>query len=115
MKKSIAGKLFVPFFGAFLCLTLASAQAATLGDPSAGQAYARTHCASCHSIEADGDTSPVDEATPLQAIADTGGMTRTALYVFFRTPHSTMPNLIVRGDDVDNIIAYILSLKRTKP
>ena len=115
MKESIAGKLAVPIVGAFLSLGLASAQAATLGDPAAGQAYARTHCSSCHSIESDGNTSPVDEATPLQAIADTGGMTRTALLVFFRSPHSTMPNLIVRGDDVDNIIAYILSLKGTKP
>ena len=114
MKNSIAGKHFVPVIGAFFCMALASAQAATLGDPKAGQAYAQTHCASCHSIVPTGNTSPVDAATPFQMIADTGGMTRTALFVFFRSPHPTMPNLIIRGDDVDNIIAYILSLKTTK-
>ena len=58
--------------------------------------------------------SPVDAATPFQVIANTGGMTRTALYVFFRTPHTTMPNLVVQGDDLDNVIAYILSLKTAK-
>lgn len=96
------------------CIAMASASAATLGDPKAGRAYAKEQCASCHSIVPDGNTSPVDEATPFQAIADTGGINRTALIVFFRTPHRTMPNLIVRGDDADNIIAYILSLRKPK-
>jgi mono/diheme cytochrome c family protein len=115
MKNSTATKLFALVFGASLSMALASAQAATLGDPKAGQEFAQTHCASCHSIEPDGNKSPVNEATPFQAVADTGGITRTALIVFFRSPHVTMPNLIVRGDDVDNVIAYILSLKKKKP
>lgn len=114
MKNSIAGKLFVSLISAFGCLTLSSADAATLGDPKAGRTYAQTHCVSCHSIVPDGNTSPVNAATPFQMIADTGGMTRTALFVFFRSPHPTMPNLVVRGDDVDNTIAYILSLKTAK-
>ena len=100
--------------GVGCCIAMASAGAATLGDPKAGRAYAQEQCASCHSIVPDGNTSPVDKATPFQAIADTGGMTRTALVVFFRTPHRTMPNLIIRGDDADNIIAYILSLRTAK-
>ena len=113
MRNSIAANLFVSVISAFGCFTLASADAATLGDPKAGRAYAQTHCVSCHSIAPDGNTSPVNGATPFQRIADTGGMTRTALFVFFRSPHPTMPNLVVRGDDVDNIIGYILSLKST--
>ena len=100
--------------GALGCMTLASAQAATLGNPETGKAYAQTHCVSCHSIVRDGNSSPVTAATPFQAVANTAGITRTALYVFFRSPHPTMPNLIIKGDDLDNIIAYILSLKTTK-
>lgn len=100
--------------GVACCSATAPASAATLGDPKAGRTYAEEQCASCHSIVPDGNTSPVREATPFQAIADTGGMTRTALVVFFRTPHKTMPNLVVRGDDADNIIAYILSLRAAK-
>lgn len=94
---------------ALLCLS--PAEAATLGNVEAGQHYAKTQCAQCHSIVPDGNTSPNASAPPFQAIADTKGMTRTALFVFFRSPHATMPNLIVRGDDLDNVIAYILSLK----
>ena len=114
MNKSVIRKIFIPALSAFALLAHSPANAATLGDPKAGQAYAQTHCASCHSIVPNGNTSPVDEATPFQKIADTGGMTRTALFVFFRSPHPTMPNLIVQGDDADNIIAYILSLKSSK-
>ena len=114
MRNSVVGKLFVSILSAYGCLTLASADAATLGDPKAGQVYAQTHCVSCHSIVPNGNTSPVTAATPFQTISDTGGMTRTALFVFFRSPHPTMPNLVVRGDDIDNIIAYILSLKTAK-
>jgi mono/diheme cytochrome c family protein len=86
-------------------------QAANLGNVETGRTYVQTHCASCHSIAPGAESSPVGAATPFQAIADTGGMNRTALYVFFRTPHPNMPNLVVDGDDLDNVIAYILSLK----
>jgi hypothetical protein len=38
-------------------------------------------------------------------------MTRLALKVFLQSPHASMPNLMVGGEDADNVIAYILSLK----
>ena len=98
---------------AFGCMALESVQAATLGDPEKGKIYAQTHCVSCHSIVRDGNSSPVAAATPFQKFADTAGITRTALFVFFRSPHPTMPNLVIKGDHLDNIIAYILSLKTT--
>lgn len=114
MRTSFVGKFLVPVLCVLGFLVTVSAHAATLGNPKAGHAYAQFHCAACHSIVPNGNTSPVDAATPFQMIADTGGITRTALFVFFRSPHPTMPNLIVGGDDVDNIIAYILSLKSAK-
>lgn len=108
-------KRLMLFVGVLACIAAASAEAAKLGDPKTGQVYAQTHCAGCHSISRGGSESAVAAATPFQMIADTGGITRTALYVFFRTPHPTMPNLIVKDDDLDNVIAYILSLKTDKP
>ncbi len=114
MKKSNIGKYSGLASGILFCLATVPAEAATLGNPKSGRLYAQAQCASCHSIVPSGNTSPVGAATPFQAIADTSGMTRTALFVFFRSPHPTMPNLIIRGDDVDNIIAYILSLKTAK-
>lgn len=115
MKVINAVKSFGLVIGALSYVALTPVEAATLGEPKTGKAYAQSHCASCHSIVRDGNTSAVEAATPFQAIANTAGMTRTALYVFFRSPHPTMPNLIVQGDNLDNIIAYILSLKTPKP
>lgn len=114
MRLSIPPQSVIVAVGVLFWMVHVSAHAATLGDPKAGEAYARGHCQSCHSVVRDGNTSAINAATPLQVIANTGGITRTALYVFFRTSHPRMPNLIVKGDDLDNIIAYILSLKTTK-
>jgi hypothetical protein len=38
-------------------------------------------------------------------------MTRTALAVLLRTPHKTMPNLIVPADGVDDLAAYLDTLR----
>ena len=37
-----------------------------------------------------------------------------ALTVWFQSPHSNMPNLILEPSDRDDVIAYILSLRDTK-
>ncbi len=92
----------------------AGAAAAELGDAAEGLEYARQTCASCHAVGSAGGASPVREATPFVEIANASGINRRALIVFFRTPHPTMPNLIVTGDDADDVIAYILSLKHKR-
>src|SRR4029077_20371507 len=51
------------------------------------------------------------DATTCAAIANTKGVTRTALFAMLQTSHKEMPNLVIKGDDAQNIIAYILSLK----
>jgi len=103
--------------GSFLMLTCIAAStgsfADTIGDVSQGQSFAQKICSSCHAVLADQFLSPVAEATPFQKVADTPGMTRTALTVFFRTPHKKMPNLIISGTEADDVIAYILGLKRS--
>jgi hypothetical protein len=38
-------------------------------------------------------------------------MTATALRAALNTSHRTMPNLVIKDDDADSIIAYILSLR----
>jgi len=91
-----------------------SAMADTPGSIAKGRIYAQDVCANCHDIRQGRFDSPNAKATPFQDIADVGGMTRTALFVFFRTPHKSMPNLIIDGENADNVIAYILSLKGKK-
>ena len=37
-----------------------------------------------------------------------------ALYAFLRTSHRTMPNLILKSDDITNVVAYLLSLEDSR-
>jgi mono/diheme cytochrome c family protein len=80
-----------------------------VGDPQAGFEYAKQVCSVCHGISA--EKSPLPKATRFREVADRPGMTGTALAVWMRTSHPTMPNIIVEKQDMLNVIAYILSLK----
>jgi hypothetical protein len=44
-------------------------------------------------------------------VANTPGMTATALAISLTTAHRTMPNIVLDRQELDNIIAYITSLK----
>jgi mono/diheme cytochrome c family protein len=90
--------------------TRADAQADS-ADVGAGRKLAKTQCAQCHGVDADA-RSANPAAPTFETIANVPGMTATALTVALRTSHRSMPNLIIQPRDADNIIAYILSLKR---
>jgi mono/diheme cytochrome c family protein len=89
---------------------LASSVEAQTGDPKSGAAYAKQVCAKCHAIDRTG-ISPEPTAPSFKDVANTPGMTGTALTVWLTTSHPTMPNIIVEPHDMDNVIAFILSLK----
>jgi len=101
-----------------MLLTLAAqvctAQAQEIGDIRKGRVYAERVCADCHAVLPWQAVSPDVNATTFNSIANAPGMTATALAVWFRTPHPTMPNLVIEGEDMDNVIAYILSLRERK-
>jgi mono/diheme cytochrome c family protein len=88
-----------------------NATAREYGDPARGLTFAQKTCATCHAVRAEDLLSPVSEATSFVEVANTPGMTRIALTAFFQTPHPTMPNLVVAPQDMDDVIAYILTLK----
>ncbi len=50
-------------------------------------------------------------APPFQDVADDPAVTAIGLGVFFRSPHETMPDLILSRAETDNAIADILSLR----
>jgi mono/diheme cytochrome c family protein len=97
---------------AVVLFTSVTAAAEQPGGSRAGLAYARAHCAECHAVEASDDFSPELGAPQFANVANTPGMTERALAVWLQTSHPTMPNLIIAPDDRDNVIAYIMSLKR---
>jgi mono/diheme cytochrome c family protein len=88
--------------------------AAQLGSVETGRQYVQDVCSSCHAIKPGAEVSPVPEAPTFEQVANTPGMNERALMVFFRTPHASMPNLVITGDDADNVVAYIMSLKEKK-
>ncbi len=120
-------KLLAPALGAVLAVFCfgASGCVPNAGPPVAGDAsgdqraravargrvYAQQACASCHATDA-GQQSADPKAPTFEAIANTPGMTIKALKVWLRTPHPTMPNLVIDADQVDDLSAYIMSLEK---
>ncbi|MDP1584329.1 MAG: cytochrome c [Bradyrhizobium sp.] len=80
-------------------------------DIATGYRLADAWCKDCHSIEA--ATAGASSGPPdFTAIADRRSTTALSLKVFLQTNHPTMPNLILKPDESDSLINYILSLKR---
>jgi mono/diheme cytochrome c family protein len=81
-----------------------------IGDPQAGFEYVQATCAACHAIGE--EESPNPNAPSFKEAANTPGMTPTALIVWLQSAnHPAMPNIVIRGQDLRNVAAYILSLK----
>ena len=81
-----------------------------IGDPQVGFDYAHATCAACHAISE--EKSPVATAPRFKDVANTPGMTPTALMVWLQNAqHPTIPNLMIKGQELRNVAAYILSLK----
>jgi mono/diheme cytochrome c family protein len=81
-------------------------------DIAAGQAYAQKVCAACHAVLVNENMSPLAEAPTFQSVADTPGMTEMALTVWLQSSHPTMPNIVLKPDDLRNVVAYIHSLAK---
>ena len=83
------------------------------GVASFGRAYAEHACASCHAIAPSQLRSPNPNAPAFAAVADLPGMNSMALRAWLRTSHPTMPNLILTPARIDDLSAYMSTL-RTK-
>lgn len=103
-----------------LCiLHLAPAAAQQVGDPIAGFAVASEACAECHDVTpihgASRDLDPLPfeelEAKPFEEVANTPGVTAMALFAWMQSTHPTMPGIVLKKEELRNVVAYILSLK----
>ena len=90
------------------CACEASAQDA---DVAAGAAYAKQVCAPCHAVLPNQQISPLPQAPTFQKVANIPGMTEMSLSVWLQSSHPTMPNIILKQDDLRNVVAYIHSLE----
>jgi len=96
---------------ALFALAAASPAAAQAGDPTRGRTLAEQWCARCHAI-APGRTSPEAGIPSFMHMAADPENTRTALRQFITIPHFEMPPQSLTTAEIDDVIAYILSLRR---
>ncbi|MBR0661512.1 c-type cytochrome [Neoroseomonas oryzicola] len=82
------------------------------GDVRAGQRLATTWCANCHQIAVGGPGSANDAAPPFPAVAQMVSTTSMSLRVFLQSPHGNMPDYRLSREQIDDVVAYILSLRR---
>lgn len=100
------------FFLALALLAAAPAWAQEVGDPRAGRRMSETWCANCHRIAPDGPGPANDAAPAFAAIAAMPSTTELSLRAFLQSSHRNMPNYQLSLDQTDNVVAYILSLRR---
>jgi mono/diheme cytochrome c family protein len=82
------------------------------GDAARGAKLAGSVCAQCHAVRADQSHSPDPVAPSFANVAGWPGMTDRALRVWLQTSHPTMPSFMLKRRDRDDVVAYILSLRR---
>jgi mono/diheme cytochrome c family protein len=96
---------------ASLTFTIGNLRGQEIGNPNQGLRVAHTLCAECHLVDKLPGQSPNLIAPSFEHIANTPGMNSAALTAALRTSHESMPNIIIKGSDLSDVIAYILSLK----
>lgn len=84
------------------------------GDPEAGYAFAQQLCAQCHHVEADWVDLSESYAPPFVDIADNTQLSDMAIRVFLQTPHKEMPNFVLTQQQIDDVIAYIATLRQPR-
>ena len=80
------------------------------GNAASGRLYAINSCTECHSVEP--STKGVRFAPDFMAIAKLPSTNALSLKVFLRSTHDLMPDFILKPTETDDVVAYILSLKR---
>ena len=86
------------------------------GDIEAGLRRAKAVCAECHvvatGIGAGVGWSGTDGAPPFATIANALRRSESQIKAFLARPHGRMPDFVMTRREIDDLSAYILSLRR---
>jgi cytochrome c2 len=102
---------------AMFTVTMAAALAAMIDsakaqDIAAGHVFAREACNACHVVEFEQRAFRRFVIGPaFRDVANTPGMTATALQAFLTSSHPKMPNLTLAREEKADVVAYIRSLR----
>jgi mono/diheme cytochrome c family protein len=83
--------------------------AVAAGDVASGQVLAKTWCTGCHIVGSNGAGG--DSAPPFAAIANRPNLSPGALRAWLTDPHPPMPNLDLSRQQIDDVNAYLDSLR----
>ncbi len=89
-----------------------SAPALALDDPAAGKATAMKWCASCHLVEQGQATAPAAGVPSFAAIAAKPDQTADRIAGAIVAPHPPMPDLQLSRQQIADLAAYILTLRK---
>ena len=89
-------------------LVLSTAVPAGAFDVEAGRRMAEVWCSGCHIVDGDGTS---DVAPGFRQIANDPSKTPDRLRTWLANPHPPMPNFNLSRPEIDDIIAYLESLR----
>ncbi len=81
-------------------------------DQIAGHELALRWCSSCHLVDPTQQHQVSDAVPTFVAIAAMKSTTTASLRVFLATPHARMPDFALSGNNIADLSAYILSLRK---
>jgi cytochrome c len=79
-------------------------------DAGKGGQLARQWCANCHLI-GDERSGPIPQGPPSFRTIAQSGLTADQLRAFLSNPHGAMPNLSLTRSEIDDLVAYIGTLR----
>lgn len=97
-------------FGLALIATDAAAQ--EQGEAARGRVYAEQVCGECHAVGPEGGTVGIIDAASFRDIANKPGMSAMAIATWMQSEHTDMPHIVPEPDEINDVVAYIVSLKK---
>lgn len=98
---------------AALTLGFATTAFAQSGDPAAGKKATEFVCRNCHDVSgSEKPRNPPGGAPSFFEVAQKAETTEKSLHRFLTFPHGRMNIVQISGKEVDNVVAYIMSLRR---
>ena len=81
------------------------------GDVDEGHRLATVWCSGCHQVEQRAQATASDAIPSFRAVAAMPSTTSTSIRAFLSTTHTVMPNFELTNRQIDDVGAYILSLR----
>lgn len=110
MEKALMQPRLVGMLFGMMALFMTSAVQAQ--DISAGMRIAKTWCGGCHQIDRQERKAGNDAVPSFPSVAQMNSTTAMSLSAFLSTPHGRMPDYALSRIEIQNVSAYILSLRR---